>query len=163
VNALTALSPISGITRIAWWSKEDQEFKTYTVMSSDGGTGAWVLTLDRSIVDSAGVTPAAGEYVSPGMVNAAGYAETWLNAMEALGPGEMTSDANRLPRAYREPRPDVESPTDLGALLLKKLVDAHPEITDYAFTYSTPSSPTVPAVDDSPNVLVTRNFGIYPK
>jgi len=163
LSANTLVVPLDGITRIAWWSSVDQMFRTFTVVSHSGAAGAWVCVLDRSPVDSNGTAAAVGDYISPAMDNAAGYGATWLESMEALGPSEMTTDAARLPRAYREPHPDVESPKSVSMLMIKRMIDKHPEITDGDFAYRSKTNPTVPAtVDLPPNVLVTNHFGIYP-
>ncbi len=163
VSANTTTEPIDGITRIAWWSSVDQMFRTFTVVSHTGSSGAWICTVDRNMVDSNGTGAAVGDYICPAMDNAQGYAKTWLESMEALGPSEMTTDTSLLPRANREPAPDVESPLAISILMLKRMIDKHPEITDADFAYRSKTTPTVPAtVNDDPNILITNHFGIYP-
>jgi hypothetical protein len=158
VSSNTATAPTDGITKIAIWYSAKQKFDTFTVVSHSGAATAWVLTLDRAPVDAT-----VGDYVSPAMDNAVGYGKTWISAMKALGPSEMTSTAAKLPRAAREPKPDVEYPQSVSLLMIKRLIDAHPEITDGDFAYRSKTSPTVPAsVDDPPNVLTPNHFGIYP-
>jgi hypothetical protein len=163
ISANTLVVPLDGITRIAWWSSVDQMFRTFTVVAHTGASGAWICTVDRNMVDSNGSGAAIGDYISPAMDNASGFAATWLASMEALGPSEMTTDAARLPRSYREPHPDVESPKSVSMLMLKRMIDKHPEITDSNFAYRSKTNPTVPgSVDSPPNILVTNHFGIYP-
>lgn len=164
-NADTTTAPINGQTRFAWWSPNDMRFHVRTVTSSSGGTGAWVLTLDAPFVDSRGLTPAAGQYLSPAAEHMADYGVTWLNQMEALGPGENTSDTALIGngRSLRKPsQADGGARMGLTVSQLNAMTAAHPEIDDIAYGYRSVSTPTVPgAVATAPNVLVPNNFGIY--
>lgn len=162
VNASTAVSPIAGQTHVSWWSNIDQSFQTQLVTAVAGGAGAWVLTLDRALVDHNNATATAGEYISPAAVNISAYGQTWRESMRRLGPGENTSDANRIPRALRRPFiADAWNPS-LTVKQLLDLSDAHAEISDVSWSYRSLSTPTVPAsVATAPNVLASRHFGIY--
>jgi hypothetical protein len=81
---------------------------------------------------------------------------------EELGPGEVTADPNRLPRAKRHPYTTDEDPAGLTNAVLMQMVRKHAEIIDLEFGHAPTTTPTVPAsVDDPPNILVPRHFAIY--
>jgi uncharacterized phage protein gp47/JayE len=163
LNTPTIISPTAGQTRIAWWSSVDQAFKIRLVTSILAAVpGAWQLRLDQPLFDHNNSVAAVGDYVSPAAVNMVAYGTTWRGSMRRLGPGENTSDANRIPRALR--RPFIADDWNC-ALTVKQLVEmseAHDEINDIAWAYRSLSTPTVPAsVATAPNVLVSRHFGVY--
>ena len=163
VNATTAVSPVAGVTNIAWWSSVDQKFYLRRVETVAGGTGAWQLKLDNALSDSNGDVPLVGEYISPAAKNTEVYGTTFRDTMRRLGPGENTSTAALLPRAKRHPF--VERSVwvaDLNLKQLAALTNGHAEISDGAWSYRLKSAPTVPGtVSTPPNVLVLNHFGIY--
>lgn len=162
VGAHTTTAPVAGQTHVAWWSPNDRRFRAALVTAVSGSSGAWALTLDVPLVDSDGAAAAVGDFVSPAAANIVAYGATWVEIMRKLGPGENTSDANRLPRAKRHPYTSDESPSSLNLLALRSLVDAHAEIEDGDWSYRSATEPTVPvSVADAPNVLVPRHFGVY--
>jgi uncharacterized phage protein gp47/JayE len=166
IDALTTTPPIAGQTQIAWWSSNDQKFRTYLVTGVSGSSGAWVLTLDSPMVDDSAAEPSVGDYVCPAAANLDKYGATWVQIMRGFGAGENTSDPNRVPRALRHPLASTSggAPTAFTVLQLKQLIDAHPEITDAALGLTSPSTTTVPAsVDDPPNVLRPFRFAVYKK
>lgn len=166
VTAATATTPVAGVTHIAWWSLADQRFRTFLVTAVAGSSGAWQLTLDKPLVDSTGATAQIGDYISPAMVNATAYGKTWVGVVSKFGPGELTSDANRLPRAKRHPvvTDPGASPMTMTVRQLKELLDTHDEITDIAYSTSTLPAVLPPAtVDDEPACLVPGHFGMYAK
>jgi hypothetical protein len=87
-----------------------------------------------------------------------------------LAPGEKTSDASVLPRAYRHPRSNEGFPSALTTVELVALQTAHPEMT--VATYfalgttvgvTLPLEPSLPAtVTDPPNVWRVRHLAFYP-
>jgi len=163
VDALTTTAPVAGQTQVAWWSSADRKFYTALVVSSAGGTGNWTLNLDRPLVGTDGAFPQIGDYICPNAQNLSAYGETWVALLEALGPGEMTSDADRVPRSLRHPYAADEDPFAVNAVALTRLTQRHPEITNIAFGHSPVTTPTVPAsVDSPPNVLVPQHFSVYP-
>lgn len=166
INAATTTSPIANQTRIAWWSPNSMEFIVRTVSAVSGSAGAWVVTPDAPFVDATGQTPAAGQYISPAAQNIGNYGKTWLSLMEQLGPGENTSDTALIANGRALRHPFVASGGkrySLSGAQLKELERQHPEVEDAAYAYRSKSSPTVPAtVEDAPNILVPRHFGIYP-
>jgi hypothetical protein len=164
LSANTATAPIEGQTEIAWWSSADRMFYTALVIDVTVATpGAWGISLDRPLVGIDGVGPQVGDYVCPNAQNLTAYGDTWVSLFEAFGPGEMTTDTDRLPRSLRNPNAADEDPHSMTRATLKGVTGQHVEITDIAFGYSPLTSPTVPAgVDDPPNILVPRRFAVYP-
>ncbi len=164
IDADTAVAPVAGQTEIAWWSSADRLFYTALIIApATGGAGAWVVNLDRPLVGIDGVGPSAGDYICPNAQNLAAYGETWVSLFEALGPGEMTADPDRIPRSLRNPNAADEDPHTVNTATLTRVTAKHPEITNIAFGYAPTTAPTVPAtVDDEPNVLVPRRFAVYP-
>lgn len=164
VSAVTATSPIAGQTHIAWWSRSDRKFRTFLVTSKSGGTGAWVLTVDKPMIDSTATQVQVGDYISPAAVNIDAYGKAWVEMLGKFGPGENTNDANRLPRAKRHPliTDAGAAPISLTMVQLSALVQKFTEISDLEFVETNPATPTVPGtVDDEPQVLVPEHFGIY--
>lgn len=166
ISAQTSTTPIAGQTHIMWWSSIDRKFRQFLVIGVAGGAGAWQLTLDRPLVsdDGSTVTASLSELISPAAVNADGYRDSWLNAMRALGPGEATADAARLPRSLRHPYVSDAAPSTLSFLTLKAFQENHDEISDLAWSFRTLVSAAflVPAtVADPVNILVPRGFAIY--
>lgn len=162
VDAATTTAPIAGLTHIAWWSTVDLKFYTAAVISQTGATTAWVLTLDRALVSTDGSGPSIGDYVCPAAQNLDLYGKAWVDLFRSLGPGEVTTDANRIPRAKRHPFVASEDPSDISATTLAAYVKQFPEITDYATGYSSATAPSVPAtVADAVQILVPRKFAVY--
>jgi hypothetical protein len=161
VNAATVTSPVIGQTHIMWWSASDMTMRTYLVTGVSGSTGAWVLTLDQPAVDDLGNTAAAGDYISPAAANGDKYGATFIDLMEALGAGENTADASRLPRSARHPFIGEGSDISITNKFVTDFLKAHREIVDGDLSYLPVSSPSVPTlVSSNPNALVPRHFGI---
>lgn len=162
VDANTSTAPVDGQTRIARWSPADQDFTTVLITSHSGAAGAWVLTVDQPLVDSDGDVVAAGDFVSPAAANLKSYGKTWRDVLESIGPGENTSDSNRIPRAKRHPLTDSEDSPELNASQTRQFQNAHAEVMDISYSYRERTEPSVPAsVATAPNVLTLDNFGIY--
>jgi uncharacterized phage protein gp47/JayE len=163
VSANTTVPPISNQTHITWWSELDQIFHTRLVYFFTGGVGSRRLFVDEPLVNSDGTPIAVGDFISPAAVNIAAYGATWRETMRNLGPGENTSDVNRLPRSLRFPAITDEWNSALGYKQLELLTAKHSEITNVAYSYpAVLPSPAVPAtVDLNPEILVPGKFGIY--
>lgn len=163
VDAETAVDPIAGVTHIAWWSSGDRKFYTALVTAKSGTAGAWALTLDRALVGKSGDGPQAGDYICPAAQNLEKYGDTWVNIFRALGPGENTTDSNRIPRAKRHPYIADEDPSDLSTIVLTQLARSHPEITAIAFGYTSDTTADVPGtVATAPSILIPGKFAVYP-
>jgi len=163
VVANTVVAPIPGQTHIAWWSDLDQKFYTRLVTGIVvAGPPNWLLTLDAPLISSNGSPNILNNYISPAAVNMAAYGETWQGIANGLGPGENTTDVNRLPRSLRHPFEQTSWLSSLTIQQLTVLTQAHSEIIDASWSFRSLSEPTVPVlVSDAPRVLVPDNFGIY--
>lgn len=165
LDADTAVSPIAGQTRVAWWSPNDMRFHSRTIITAGGGTAAWILTLDTPFVDTTGQTPSAGDYISPASENIESYGATWVNVMEALGAGENTANASLIEngRALRHPFQTNTQQASLTSSQTGELKAKHAEIIEISYSYRSATVPTLPAaLVDAPHVFVPRHFGIYP-
>jgi uncharacterized phage protein gp47/JayE len=169
VTAQTAVSPVVGQTRIAWWSPQDLQFRIFTVTAVTGSAGAWVITLDKPLIDSTGALVQVGNYISPPSERLKDYGTEWLAQMSTLGPGENTADAARLPRSLRHPYVTVESASYPAFAQLDGIKAKFPEIVTIGYgqfllvpTVAFLDPPDVPAsVDTAPSIFAIRNFGIY--
>jgi uncharacterized phage protein gp47/JayE len=163
VDALTTVPPIEGQTRIAWWSTTDRKFYIALVTAVSGSSGDWALTLDRPLVDSTGAAPVGGsDTISPAAQNIEKYGAAWVDFFRTLGPGEVTANAFKIPRALRHPFVSDEDPSDVTELFIAKLARDFPEIVDIQFGVEVTTTPTVPAtVATAPSILTPGEFGIY--
>lgn len=162
VTAQTATPPTGAQSHVMWWSTLDQKFHVRTVLSSSGSSGAWALTFDAPLTDSAGFGPAVGDYISPALVHADKYRSTWLAIAESFGPSENTADPNRLPRALRHPLAATEQGPTMTQAQLTAFQSAHAEVSDLAWGVT--SALAVPAaVLSAPEVFRPARFGIYRK
>lgn len=162
VSANTATAPVAGVTRIAWWSRVDRRFRQFLVTAVSGSAGAWVLTLDRPMTDSEGIAVQTTDYICPAAANMEAYGKAWVDVFRTLGPGEITTDVNRIPRSSRHPRIQDESPVDLGFLVLKDLGNKFNEIRSIAYEHRSTTTPTIPnSVDSPPRILVPLRFAVY--
>ena len=165
VSALTSTAPIAGQNRVGWWSPNDMRFHVRSVTAVGGSAGAWEITPDAPFVDSRGLTPQLGDWISPAAENLAEYGSTWLDILEQLGCGENTSDPNLIAngRALRHPFTSEGNRSALTTGQLRVFESRHPEIEDISYSYRSRTAPTVPAnVTNPPNVLTPRSFGVYP-
>lgn len=162
LDAGTATAPLVN-QHIAWWSKIDQQFYTRKIaLVITILPGAYVIAVDQPLVDHNNTLASVGEYISPTSVNIVAYGDTWRESMRRLGPGENTTDPNRVPRALRRPFIADEWPSTLTVRQLVDMLDAHAEIADATWTYRSLTAPSIPgAVSTAPNILVPANFGIY--
>lgn len=135
VNSSASNVPAVG-NRIAIWDPTGGddgfgEFREFTIVTVAGGAGAYVLTLDCTVDAMSFV--ANGYIVSPGAYNIKLYGSTIRDAVMSLGPGQKTTDVDRIPRALRNPSPDVTYPCDLASPMLAKLSESQPEVLDAVF------------------------------
>jgi hypothetical protein len=161
VSATTSVSPLIGQAHIMWWSPHDMKMRTALITGVSGSSGSWALTIDSPFVDALGNAVASGDFISPAAANAEKYGSTFLDLMEALGAGENTSDAQRLPRSARHPFVGDGADLSITNKFLTDFLAQHGEITNGALGYVPSPSPTVPStVAANPRVLVPRHFGI---
>lgn len=166
VDAQTA--PTSGVTRIAWFSPF--EFKSYSalVAAVSGSAGAYQITIDRAFV---GIS--IGCFISPEALNSAAYFASLISQFAVMGPGEVTSNASALARAFRHPTPANSWPYTLGPHLLNRITSDNREALAAQFLFRTDGTqsvngsanqiaPLVPATADlPPRIFVPRHLGLY--
>lgn len=176
VTSTTALTvnaynePVNGST-ICVFHSSTRTLSRAVVLSHSGGAGAWAVALDRALSDVS-----VNDYVFPACENAESYATTYASQIAALSPGEWTSEADVLPRAYRHPTTEDGYPSAVTTMQLAKMQTEHTEIVnasyfsldkgiEYVLTYSLPFEPTVAiSVDaDAPNVLRVSRLAFYPE
>ena len=151
---------VPGLTRIAWYDPTLGTFRVATVTAvANAGVNTCDVTLDPS-QPFAGI--ASGDYVCPASESLDAYGKAWVAAMAQLGPGQWTTDANRLPRAARRPLTSQSWPSDLTATQLRAVSDVGAEVLDVSYLYRSSSTPGVPAsTSASPKILVPRRLGFY--
>lgn len=159
-----ASTVIAGLTHIAWWAPGDQSFHVALVLSVVQDGTSFDITVDTPLVDQDGSSVAVGDFICPPAVNMAGYRRTFLELMNALGPGEnVVPGAPDTPRRLRHPDIADGAQMAVTSQFLGGFGRKHPEIEDSSFAFLSPTSPTVPAsVEDRPKVLVPRHFALYP-
>lgn len=164
ISANTSDAPLTGITKIAWCSANDRKVRTFLVVGSSGGAGAWTIELDKPMTDSTGASVQVNDLIGPAAAHIADYGATWIDTMAAFGPGENTTDQTRLPRAARHPAITQEEPASMSPGVVRLLLQRHPEVLDASIGYLSSGGPaTATHSADPPTVLVPRRFVIYPE
>lgn len=164
LNATTA--PVPGVSRIACLSANDWHLYTATVLSYTGTSGAYTVTVD---------TPfpliAVNDVFFPQCVNQQTYVDAILGAFAQMGPGEWSTNADVLGRAFRHPSTALSSPSSMGAQMLKPVISSGPEVAEALFLYradsfgvlASPYTPPVPAtVATGPSIFTPGGIGFYP-
>ena len=161
----TYSEPVDG-SSVAFFSSTDRKMYVAVVDGmATGSAGAWTFSIDRALP-----TISVGDYLMPACEQGEEYAETFMAAVAALAPGEKTSNADVLPRAYRHPKSSEGFPSDVTTVQLVHLQTEHTEITNaeyFAFEESTgvtlPLTPDAPgAVTSPPNVWRVLHLAFYP-
>ena len=160
-------APVVG-QRIGVWDPTggtdgDGTMREYEVATVGGVAGAWTITVANGFT----VSP-LGAYVSAGAANLADYGDTFLAAMQSLGPGEKTTSTNILPRGRRQPPPDVSNPSDATSKQLDAITSTFAEVLDLSYaarletgTTTTRTAPSVPATTTlAPRILTLKHFAI---
>jgi uncharacterized phage protein gp47/JayE len=150
--------------QIAIWDYKNKLMKSFTVTAVSGSSGAYVLTLDTSTSDMAFIE--ANMYVSPAAEKLQQYADAFVAAVAALGPGEKTDDVDLLRFARRKPGPDIDRPYNLTSRQLDAITKAFSEVSDASYaaryetaTTNTRTSPSVPSVvSTSPRRLALKHL-----
>lgn len=162
VDAQTA--PTANVTRIAWLSSTDWKLYTGLVTSYSGSAGAYVVNVDVAFTDIA-----VGAYIWPECQNAQDYIDAILEQFALMGPGERTSNASALVRAFRHPVPSSSWPYSIGAPILRALSDAGDEVLSTQFLHRYDGTTTItgtsgvltPTPASLPNVYTPRHIGLY--
>ena len=150
VNADAA--PVVG-SQVCWVSTDDwqlYEATVATVVSTTPNVSipgySCAVTLDTPLVSVNGVAVAVGDFIFPNALNMATYVAAWLAGFAALGPGEKTSSAGLLPRAFRRPLASQSWPSTLERPFLGNFTGAGAEVTDAQFLYANPTGSPAPGV-----------------
>ena len=167
LNSVTTL-PLAGTTIVHIFDNVSRKVLSAKVVSyTSTGGGPYNVTIHT---DVALPTVVAGAYVFPASERASYYADTFMGEIAKLSPGEKTSNALVLPRAYRHPRTVDGFPSAVTTRPLSHMQDTHGEITNanyFSFagssTFTLPIEPAVSAaITDPPNVWRVKNWAIYP-
>jgi hypothetical protein len=164
VNSTNTDPPVVG-KRFGIWNPTTEAMEEFTIAQVTGGSGAYVITVDAATSSSLSWVT-VGMYCSATAINLTQYAEEFAAAMRALGPGEKTSNIDKLPRALRYPSSDVEYPQSLTSLQLTAVSNEHPEILDmtYIGRFATGTkvarvTPSVATIETNPpNILVLKHL-----
>lgn len=164
VNSTNTDPPVVG-KRFGIWNPTTEEMVEYTIAAVGGGTGAYEITIDSQTGSSLSWLT-VGMHCSASAINLTQYASEFAAAMRTLGPGEKTSNIDKLPRALRYPSPDLEYSQSITSLQLAAVINAHPEVLNMTYAgrfdtgaYTTRTSPSVANIEtDPPNILVLKNL-----
>lgn len=135
----------------------------YSIVNTGGSPGAFTFTVQNGFQVTGSLV---GSYISTGATSLVQYANTYRDQVGTLGPGEITLLPELLPRASRQPPPDVVAPANITDRLKAAVEDAYSEILDLQYSLrvaagtGTPlTSPSIPATTgDPPHVLVLKNL-----
>lgn len=163
-----AIAPTTFVSQIAWLSPTDWKLYQALVVAVSGTSGAYVITLDKPFT---GIT--TGSYIWPDCENAQAYVDAVLAQFALMGPGEKTTNASLLARAFRRPRTAAGWPYTLGNHLCNAITTAQDEVDVAQFAYRTDGtttingsagsiSPQMPAtIADAPKIFVPRHIAFY--
>jgi hypothetical protein len=176
ISLITGSAPIDGAYIAIWSSVYKKIAKTRVLSSVLTAPNTYTVALYTPI-DVTWFQPAAGaitDFVMPDAVNIEAYCATVAQAFAVLGPGEITADANKLPRSKRRPYVEETDPCNFGSAHLGQLTIAHPEITNVvlyagfasvdgsALASISPIACPVPSAGSPPNVLRLGHLALYP-
>lgn len=155
--------PVVGAT-ILFFSATDRVFYEAEILTVGGSAGARTITIDRALP-----TVAVDDYVSPACEQYEAYGETLMAQVALLAPGEKTSEASVLPRAFRRPATEDGYPSALTTRLVSTMQTSHAEISNAAFfmideaAAELPFEPDPPAaVTSPPQVLRISGLALFP-
>lgn len=155
VNAATA--PTGGVSRICFLDPTTWLLNTAKVLQLNNSASPWDVTLDTPWPNIA-----TGNYVMPQALNTQTYINSLLAAFALMGPGEKTSNAGVLNRAFRHPVPQLIWPYQLGPVQLRAITANSNEVLNAQYITTTPVTPNVPgSISGSPSILVPRNIAFY--
>ena len=156
VDAPTA--PIAGVSRIAWVNSANWKIYSAKVVSFTG-TGPYTITIDTPFTGIA-----TNEFIFPQCARQADYIKAILTAFSKMGPGEKTSVADILQRAFRHPSPNLTWPASVDASQLRALTDSGPEVLSATYFFRSTTTPAVPGSPTSPpNQLIPGRLALYPQ
>jgi uncharacterized phage protein gp47/JayE len=137
INVSAATAPSLGAS-VAFFSPLTWTLYTAHVTGITGSAFSYTITLDSPFVGIAN-----GNYVFPQSVNQQAYLSAMLAGFASMGPGELTSSATFLARAYRHPPPQASWPYSLTAAQLRLVTNSGPEVLSAAYLYTSILTPPV--------------------
>lgn len=155
-------APLVGVSRFVYIDSNWNVYHTkVTTLVSNPASNLWEV-----IVDTPCVGIQVGDFVFPDAVNMDTYIKGLLAVFGQLGPGEITSNSNLLPYAYRRPYVSNTWSHALGPSVLKFISNLGEEVLDVQ--YLIPASPITPPLPSDvtlgPYVLTPypKQIGFYP-
>ena len=157
------LAPSAGVSHIVY---VDSNWNTYhaKVLSYNpsptvvGGFNVWDIVVDTPLI---GIT--TGSWIFPDALNMNSYISSLLSVFASLGPGQLTTNSNLLPYAYRRPYVADSWSTDLDTSVLKFLLNIGDEVRYVNYLYKSVNSPPTPSdVTQGPYILVPSQIAFYP-
>lgn len=148
--SISYLSPITYILYSAVTSGTYVPSSTYASLSAY--TDLFYVTINSPFYSSGNNPPLGGSYIFPTANNTAVYVQAVKDWFATLGPGERTNNSGLLPRALRQPIPQVAYPYKLNDSLLKAITSSGDEVDDSNWLFrgssqDTSTSPTGLFVD----------------
>lgn len=174
--------PTAGVSRIAYVSVSDWTLYVATVLAFSGSPGTYTITIDQpwpnlgadcAVISPGGLLFGPGSAIFPQSVNQENYLAAVFQGFGLLGPGEWSSNAAVLVRAFRHPVPSQQWPSSLDANFLRGVEDAGDEVLSVQYLYrsaTAPAVPTTPTITTTepltltsppPNILVPRSISFY--
>lgn len=114
---------------IVIWSNSAKKF-VHAHIASHSGAGPYTIVLYEAV--DTGVL-ASGDWICPECEHSDEYAATLAKEFAKLGPGQKTTNALYLPRAYRKPRVQESWPCDVSSKQTDRLSNVHGEISHVEF------------------------------
>lgn len=157
-------TPTAGTTRIQIFQSATREVVDARVVAYSGSVPNLTITLDKPLPDLS-----VGDHLFPAIERGSDICDAFQEQIALLDPGEKTSNADVLPRAYRHPREADGFPSTVTTKQLSKLQTDFSEFTNLTYfalngstSYTLPLAPSLPAaVTDPPNVWRVKHLGIY--
>jgi uncharacterized phage protein gp47/JayE len=161
LSAPAGVAPDLGIAQISWIDRSTSpiyQVKTATVLTSSEVAGVYTITISVPFVGIA-----IGDYIFPAAANMQSYVNATLTAFSNLGPGEKTSVAGSLPRAYRKPRTAQSWPSEIGAYVRHAVENSATEVLSCDYYARSSTDQSLPAVISSPpKIFIPGQLGYYP-
>lgn len=153
---------------IAIWSSTAKALARTRIRAVTGSASPYTVDLYEPIAITDFVT---GDGLMADADHLDEYCATVAAAFAALGPGEKTTVAAKLPRAYRRPRVNQEWPSDFSSKQTDVLSTKHAEISHVAFYRAFDSAsaytalpiacPVVSTVGTAPYILRLGKVAFY--
>lgn len=123
----------------------------------------WNITTDIGLYRNniTGAPLEVNDWIFPDAENMKAYIEAFLAAFADLGPGEKTTNASLLPRAYRKPPVEYRAPAQIGDFLLRRMILSGEEVFDASYLVSPTNIPVANVYQAPPYIGVPRKLAFY--